>query len=62
MDKKSSQLKLLMSKARNEKLLKTILTLSENQESDEIAEVIQTLLDSLPPTKQKSVLNIINFT
>ena len=60
LDQKTSQLKMIMSQSRNDKLLKAILELAENQEVDEIADVISSLLESLPITKQKSILNIIS--
>jgi hypothetical protein len=61
MENKTSQLKQYISKTRNDKILKSLITLSEKQEGDEIAEIFQAVLDSLPISKQKTILNIINL-
>ena len=39
LEQKTSQLKLLLSKSRNEKLLKNILELSASQETDEVSPI-----------------------
>ena len=50
----------LIKRYENAKMIKELTTLAENQEADEIADIIQTLLDSCSKQKQEIIMSILN--
>ena len=49
----------LIKRYQNEKMVKELSTLAESQEADEVADIMQTILDSCPKHKQELIMSIL---
>ena len=59
LDDSNSHIAHLIKRYQNAKMVKQLSTLAESQEADEIADIMQTILDSCPKQKQELIMSIL---